>query len=121
MRVLFVSLSFLSLCLGPLAAEEVVPGGRDLYLKNCQICHGENGLGDGPGGVNLNPPPRNFTQRPYKFGCGPGPVFRTISNGIEGTAMPAFGNVLTESERQQLAQYIFSLGRKGGCNCGAKP
>ena len=117
MKTLLALSTFLALSLSPLAAEEVSPVGRELFQKNCQVCHGIEGLGDGPGGANLNPAPRNLTQRPYKYGCGPKPVFRTISQGIEGTGMPAFSTALTEVERHQLADYVFQLSRKGGCNC----
>ena len=100
-----------------LYAEEPASSGRQLYVTNCLVCHGNEGLGDGPLGQGLHPEPRNLTQRPYKYGCGPGPVFRTITFGIEGTGMPAFGKMLTESERKVLADYVFQLGRRGGCNC----
>jgi hypothetical protein len=36
---------------------EIVSGGPQLYEQNCAACHGAQGLGDGPAGRSLNPPP----------------------------------------------------------------
>lgn len=101
----------MALSISLLYAEEPGPSGRQLYVTNCLMCHGSEGLGDGPLGQGLKPEPRNLTQRPYKYGCGPGPVFRTITLGVEGTGMPAFGKMLSESERRALADYVFKLGK----------
>ncbi len=40
--------------------DSLLRTGRDSYRANCASCHGENGLGDGPAGLMLNPKPRNF-------------------------------------------------------------
>ena len=45
------------------ASTGAATGGGDAkaYFKmKCTVCHGENGLGDGPGGAALDPKPRNF-------------------------------------------------------------
>ncbi|MBT9582929.1 cytochrome c [bacterium] len=119
MRIKLICSLFLGFCAVSAGAQET-SAGRDLFVQNCQSCHGPEGKGDGPAGAALDPAPRDLTRRPYKFGCGPGPVFRTITHGLEGTAMPGFGQSLTESERRQIADYVFQLGRQGGCTCGGK-
>ena len=39
--------------------------GREIYKAYCVACHGERGIGDGPGGGVLKPPPRDHTDRAY--------------------------------------------------------
>jgi len=41
--------------------------GKKTYDLLCMVCHGVTGAGDGPAGVALNPPPRNFTSGEFKF------------------------------------------------------
>ena len=75
-----------------------------LYRARCAVCHGAEGRGDGPAGALLTPPPRDFTSGVYKFRSTPSgtlptesDVFRTISRGLPGTAMPPFADLLSES------------------------
>lgn len=85
---------------------------RELYDAKCRTCHGSGGRGDGPAARWLDPPPRDFTRRAYKFrstrtGKPPAPadLFATISAGLPGTAMPAWGG-LTEADRWQLVLLV---------------
>jgi len=39
-----------------------VTKGAQLFTTYCVTCHGPTGLGDGPVGKTLNPPPRNFQE-----------------------------------------------------------
>lgn len=34
--------------------------GNKLFKQKCAVCHGENGMGDGPGSAALDPKPRAF-------------------------------------------------------------
>ncbi len=106
MRIVFL-LMLVQISVG---AQERSPG-RELFRHNCRVCHGPEGHGDGPAAATLTPAPRDLTRRPYKFGCGPGPVFRTITHGLPGTAMPSFAQSLSDEERRQIADYVFQLGR----------
>lgn len=111
-----INLATVAVLLGAaLAAEE--PPGQRLYQVHCASCHGASGAGDGPAAAGLEPPVRNLRQRPYKYGCNPRRVFHTLTQGVPGTAMPSFQATLSEEERRQIADYVFSLGREGGCNC----
>ena len=47
------------------AAQEVSnPRGeaQTMFHARCIVCHGEKGMGDGPGAAALNPKPRNYTD-----------------------------------------------------------
>jgi len=91
---------------------EAVAEGKKVYEKRCWYCHGIEGRGDGPAAVTMFPKPRNFTRNEYKvrstvFGSVPTDedLFRIITSGIEGTAMP-FWSTITESERWQVVYYL---------------
>jgi len=89
--------------------QELLNRGQELYDKLCVQCHGATGQGNGPASRGLNPPPRNFTSREgwingYQL---PG-IFKTLSEGIEGSAMASF-NYLSKTDRMALAHHIQSL------------
>ena len=88
---------------GPAAWE----AGRVAYQRNCAICHGPRGLGDGPQAIVLNPKPFNLQVHVPLHA--PGEVFHWISEGIPGTAMPPWKEVLGETERWQLVRFLQAL------------
>lgn len=81
--------------------------GRQLFETYCQSCHGPRGAGDGAAGASLVPPPSNLIEL--------APLVRDdflfwrINTGVEGTSMPAWGNILTELEIWQLVAFIRTL------------
>ncbi len=86
--------------------------GKVIYEKKCALCHGTDGKGDGPGAVNLDPKPRDFTKAKYKIrtsASGQAPtdadLLHVISEGMPGTSMPAW-KVLSEKERRDLVAYL---------------
>ncbi len=93
----------------PAASEE----GKVLYEDKCAHCHGVEGAGDGSAAENLLPRPRDFTRGLYKIRStesGQLPtdqdLFDIISNGMPGSSMPAWGEILTEDEQWQLVAHI---------------
>jgi mono/diheme cytochrome c family protein len=89
-------------------SETLIAKGKSLFTANCIACHGANGKGDGVAAASLTPKPRNFTS---KEGWINGPklsgIYKTLSEGITGSAMVAFGT-LTPEDKFALAQYIRS-------------
>jgi len=55
--------------------------------------------------------PADFTQR-WTFRGGPTreDIFRTMTTGLNGTPMPAFGDALKPEERWAITDYMYSLG-----------
>lgn len=112
---LFTALLALPLASHPVAAK---PGnaenGEKIYVKRCLMCHGEEGEGDGPGADRLNPPPRDFTLGQYKIKStafdddvpNDSDIYRMISDGMPGTAMPGWSDVLKEQEMWDLVEYL---------------
>jgi mono/diheme cytochrome c family protein len=86
---------------------ETVAAGRALYGRFCAVCHGPRGLGDGPQAIVLNPRP--FDLRLHVPQHAQGEHLYWISEGIRGTAMPAFKDSLSETERWQLVRYLYAL------------
>jgi mono/diheme cytochrome c family protein len=95
----------------------LVDAGREIYMTHCWTCHGEEGDGAGPVAEYLWPRPRDFRIASFKFRTTPSgelptdeDLFRTITLGAPGTAMPAWGDVLSEAERWQVIAYVKSFG-----------
>tara|TARA_R110000850_G_scaffold66959_16_gene148623 strand:+ start:581 stop:1387 length:807 start_codon:yes stop_codon:yes gene_type:complete len=92
--------------------------GRYVFQKQCAICHGATGRGDGEWAGNLIHKPRNFRAGIFKFRTTPygmlpttEDLHRTIRSGISGTAMPFFKD-LSEEDLSSLIVYIQSLSRE---------
>lgn len=91
---------------------EAIAAGKAIYEKRCYYCHGIKGDGNGPAAPRLDPKPRNFTRNEYKIrstelGTLPTDedLFRIITSGVEGTAMP-FWSTLSSEERWQVIYYV---------------
>ncbi len=95
----------------PKSSPELIAKGKASYVTNCLTCHGENGDGNGPAGQYMNPKPRSYTKDKFKKGEKPEQVFKTITAGIDGTAMTGFGH-LPEDERWGLVYYVLSFKKK---------
>ena len=87
--------------------SESVAAGLALYGNYCQSCHGSGGLGDGPTSEGLNPPPANLVVHvplhPDRA------LFGFIHDGIEGTAMAALGETLSDEEVWHIVNYIRTM------------
>lgn len=97
---------------GAPADKASVAAGKKLYDTNCATCHGPKGKGDGAASKGLVPPPRNFTSGKFKFGKDDASLFKTISNGSPGTAMPAWKATLNDKQRWQVVSYLKTLMKK---------
>lgn len=90
------------------SVTDKVQMGRKLFVANCVVCHGDNGLGDGAAAIGLNPKPRNLVKDPFKNGTSKDKIYETLSKGFSGSAMPAFSQ-LTDADRLSLVFYVLSL------------
>ena len=93
---------------GALAVAHPDADAMRLFARNCATCHGLDGSGQGPS--VLDRPARNFKDGGFSFGNTADAIFNTISHGIPGTPMPAFGQALEEADRRRLAAYVRTLG-----------
>jgi high-affinity iron transporter len=93
-----------------------VAKGAQLFGTYCVTCHGPTGLGDGPVGKTLNPPPRNFQEAKFKYGDAPRDHFNVITNGAASKGgsplMAPWGAVIPEADRWSLVKFVMTLKKK---------
>ncbi len=93
----------------PLKADaQTLAKGKALFLDNCASCHGETARGDGEAGKELNPRPADLAFIIDKPIASDGFLMWSISEGGEAlkTDMPAFKEVLSETERWQIITWL---------------
>lgn len=88
-----------------------VAKGKQLYDKNCALCHGQEGLGNGEAGKGLNPPPADIAATINRRMATDGYVYWTVAEGgvPVGSAMPPFKGVLKEEEIWKTILYLRTL------------
>jgi len=87
--------------------------GKILYEVNCAACHGLKGDGLGRAAVAIaGVKPRDFTAGAFKYGSSSDELFNTITKGVEGTAMPAWGQ-LPETDRRAVVAYLLKFVKSG--------
>jgi mono/diheme cytochrome c family protein len=87
---------------------DAVMHGRQVYLAQCVVCHGETGHGDGPGAGILPIKPADLTA-PHTEDHTAGDMFWWISNGMPSGAMPGVGDAISEEEKWEVINYIRAL------------
>jgi cytochrome c len=92
----------------PKSTPALIEKGKTSYATNCLACHGEKGEGNGPAGQYLVPKPRNFVTEPFKKGNKPEEVFKSITDGLQGSTMVSFSR-LPEEERWALTYYVLQM------------
>jgi mono/diheme cytochrome c family protein len=85
--------------------------GEAVFHQRCELCHGPNGMGDGPGGAALNPKPRNFHDKAYMSTLSDDQIVNTIMNGKAGTGMPPWRGIVSESEAKSLVLKVRSFSK----------
>jgi cytochrome c oxidase cbb3-type subunit 3 len=79
--------------------------GRDIYVNYCSACHGQK-LEGGRAPSLLN--------GKWKYGQSKKAIIKSISEGIPGTEMMAWKNMLTPSQIELVTDYLLSLKSKKG-------
>lgn len=88
-------------------AGQVIQGGS-LYATYCAMCHGPKGLGDGLAGSAMKPAPRNIVTGQWTQDGSPLGLYQTVSMGISGTAMAAYGH-LSMGDRWAIVHFLSSI------------
>ncbi len=103
----------------PKPTKELLALGKELYGQKCAICHGEKGDGNGDAAYLLYPRPRDFTQAVFKIRSTPSgtlptdeDLFRTVSEGMAGTAMVPWKGELSEREIWALVYHIKTFSQR---------
>ncbi len=107
--------AFLAVAVGTAdAAEGNAERGETIYAKRCVLCHGADGDADSPASDVHNPPPRDFTEGQYKYKTtafsdavpNDDDLFRMIRDGMPGTGMPGWSDMLSEGDMWDLVAHI---------------
>ncbi len=86
----------------------LVAYGKEKFMTNCSVCHGNSGMGDGPAGGTMNPPPRNLVEGKWKAGGTTVQLYKTVTGGLPGTAMAPFGHI-AKLDRWAIVHFMRSI------------
>ncbi|MDP2644006.1 MAG: c-type cytochrome [Desulfobacterales bacterium] len=95
----------------PALSEPLFLKGKAVYEKQCAVCHGAAGLGDGKAAYLLYPKPRNFVEDNFRLVSTSSmeatdeDLFKTITRGMQGSSMPSW-DFLSEEERWGVVYYL---------------
>lgn len=92
--------------------------GAYVFERNCAVCHGPRGDGQGEMAATLIPKPRSFRSGVFKYRSTPpgklptnDDLARIIRGGLSGTAMGMFTQ-LRDDEVRAVVEYVKSFSRK---------
>jgi mono/diheme cytochrome c family protein len=86
------------------ASVENLAAGANLYRQMCARCHGSSGESENSYGRSFYPQAPNllFARPSYADN----EVFWIVKHGIRNTAMPAWGNLLSDAEIWQVVTFL---------------
>ncbi len=94
----------------PVAANAaIVSVGKSVFERNCVVCHGATGQGDGAGAAYMTPKPAKLVD-PKIQGQSDGSLFWKISKGRN--LMIGWAPTINEQDRWAVVAYIRSLAPK---------
>lgn len=86
-----------------MAQSGQTPGGQQVYMDNCSVCHGESGDGKSGARFGLEPPPASFVD---DYSGTREQMLAVATHGIPGTAMVGWGTRLSDLELAAAVDYI---------------
>ncbi len=101
----------------PAKFKELVNEGGNVYIKNCQYCHGDKLDGKGPYAAGLNPTPLNFQDVGTIAQLQESFLFWRIATGGPGlpgeaapwiSSMPVWQEFLTEDEIWKVILFLYN-------------
>lgn len=82
--------------------------GENIYRTLCSRCHGEKGDGHGPIAIYLDPYPRDLTKAGFINSKPLERLRNSLKNGVAGTSMPAWAQVLDDGQVNGVLEYVFT-------------
>lgn len=98
----------------PVITPALLDSGKRVYEKQCAVCHGLGGAGNGAAAYLLYPKPRDFTQNEFRLVSTSSmqatdeDLFLTITRGMPGSSMPSW-EILSPEQRWALVYYVRDL------------
>jgi mono/diheme cytochrome c family protein len=87
---------------------EILDEGKQIFIRECMVCHGDAGRGQGPYRDLLQPGPPDFGDGSYGDYTD-ADYFWRISEGVPWSAMPAWKIHYGEEDRWKLVHYIRTM------------
>lgn len=84
-----------------------VAKGEKFYMANCATCHGAKGDGKGPRAYFINPKPRNFIDKNFRFAFNRPAIYTAVHDGRLGAEMPAWSKVISDQEIVDVSEFVF--------------
>src|SRR5262245_44993622 len=123
-RAATIALLALAIALPVLALADVKPGdpvkGKQVFLKNCMVCHNA----DGSGGKKLTPngnPSRDFRDEKFWASRADAQVRATINAGVAKSGMIAWKGILKPQEIEDAMSYIKLFAKKSDASKADAP
>jgi cytochrome c oxidase cbb3-type subunit 3 len=88
------------------AATAAERRGEAIFQQNCAFCHAADGTGGNWIGRFLEPAPRDLTSPAFRAAITAQRLRRSIAEGVQGSAMPAWKTVLDEGQIEDVAAYV---------------
>ncbi len=104
------------------ANAESIASGHKLFDTYCLSCHGKGADGKGETALNLVPRPRNLTvitswgEKPFINYLGDTRLYNSIAEGVSGTSMSPWKNVINEKGIWDIINYLRAEAKKGRTN-----
>lgn len=95
--------------------------GEAFYMRNCVVCHGSSGDGNGPRAYFITPRPRNFTSDHSRQFYNRPQLFDAVTQGKRGTVMPAWGKVLDQQQIADVSEFVFQAYIRGTYKVTVRP
>lgn len=98
--------------------QGAISAGAELYATYCATCHGATGQVAEAAARALDPRPAMFADADMMAEASDQYLFWMLSEGSEEGAMPAWKDLLSDTERWQLVNFLRSLPREDGSGSG---
>jgi mono/diheme cytochrome c family protein len=92
----------------------VIAEGQKIFrgVGSCNVCHGEDGNGQGIGASGLDPSPRNFTNKRWQAARSDGELMWVLKHGSPGSAMiTVVPGLISEEDGWKVIRYLRTFGR----------
>jgi mono/diheme cytochrome c family protein len=88
----------------PVASNDAsIKAGQSVYARNCAMCHGKNGLGDGPKVRALKTVPNNFTLADFQNQTDGEHFYKTKTGRGD---MPKYEGKLTDNDIWNVVNFM---------------
>jgi mono/diheme cytochrome c family protein len=91
------------------SSQTMIARGHQVFKQNCVMCHGNEGKGDGPAGMALNPRPRNMVEGKWKKGGTRLGLFGVLQNGLPPSSMQSYKAAIPKNDRWALVHFVRSI------------